>query len=84
MLPTDAAGEMSPQAAKDSADDPVRQAFAQMEAVGGLLRLDEGVWPEKFKCATVNKEEYHRLQEVENVVRMGRESRAAGWPSRPG
>ena len=36
------------------------------------------------KCATVNKEEYHRLQEVENVVRMGRESRAADWPSRPG
>ena len=34
-------------------------------------RLDAAVWPEKFKCATVNRSERDQLKTVKNIVRLG-------------
>jgi hypothetical protein len=47
-----------------------------LEARARLLRLDSRVWPTKFRCATVSQEEFQKLRQVENVVRMGRVVRA--------
>jgi len=38
------------------------------------LRLNPEIWPTKFKCATVNEEEFGKLQLIKNVVRQGRVS----------
>ena len=46
--------------------------FTRLEACGGLLRLDPKVWPTRFRCATVTREELDALRRVENVVRKGR------------
>ena len=37
-----------------------------------MFRLDDDVWPTKFRCATVSPEELVALRKVRDVVRMGR------------
>jgi hypothetical protein len=37
-----------------------------------VLRLDANVWPTKYRCATVSKEELGQLRRIENVIRQGR------------
>lgn len=52
-------------------DDLMRR----LEARGRLLRLDQGVWPTRYRCATVTQAELRDLRRIESVVRMGRVSR---------
>ncbi|WOJ98484.1 NAD(P)-binding protein [Congregibacter brevis] len=46
--------------------------FVRAEAAGVVLRIDEGVKPTMFRCATVTKTEIAKLRSIENVVRLGR------------
>jgi hypothetical protein len=46
--------------------------FRRLEASRALLRIDPGVAPEMFHCATVTEEELAQLRRVRNVVRAGR------------
>lgn len=39
---------------------------------GQLLRLDDGVWPTMFHCATASRKEFEALKTITNVVRQGR------------
>jgi|TARA_B100000767_G_scaffold275391_1_gene312125 hypothetical protein len=43
-----------------------------LEADGVLMRIDKSVWAEKYRCATVNREELGQLRKVKNIVRSGR------------
>jgi len=43
-----------------------------LEAKRQVLRLDPDVWPTKYRCATVNREELQQLRRIDNVVRLGR------------
>jgi len=52
------------------------ELFERLDAKRRVLRLDEDVWPTKYRCATVSREELVQLRRVENVVRMGRVLRA--------
>jgi len=51
-----------------------KDLILKMEEREYLLRLDETRWPTKFKCATVNKEEFEKLKQIKNIVRQGRVS----------
>ncbi len=46
--------------------------FARLEAGGHLLRLDPGVEPTLYRCATVTHAELEQLRRIRNVVRLGR------------
>lgn len=46
--------------------------FDRLEACGQLLRLDPGVRPTKYRCATISREEMAMLRRVRDVVRLGR------------
>lgn len=50
----------------------VEEVFSALEAEKVFFRLDEKVWPTKFRCATVNREELDLLRSVKDVVRKGR------------
>ncbi len=50
----------------------LNEVFVWLEAHKRILRLDEQVWPTKYRCATVSLEELEQLRRIENVVRMGR------------
>ena len=52
--------------------DSVESVFEALEAHDRILRLDPNVWPTKYRCATVSRDELQALRRVENVVRMGR------------
>jgi len=56
--------------AEDSAD-----LFRRLEACGQLIRLDPGVEPTTFRCATVSQDELASLRRIENVIRLGRVTR---------
>jgi hypothetical protein len=43
-----------------------------LEGEGRLLRLDPDVWPEKYRCATVSRDELTQLRRVHRVIRAGR------------
>lgn len=43
-----------------------------LEADEMLMRIDESVWAEKYRCATVNRQELKQLRRIKNVVRSGR------------
>ena len=51
-----------------------RDMVLRMEEKGWLLRLDKNKWATKFKCATVNIEEFNKLKKIKNIVRQGRVS----------
>ena len=46
--------------------------FSRLELQGALLRLDPGVAPTAYRCASVNLWELEQLRRIKNVVRMGR------------
>lgn len=50
----------------------LKELFVSLEAHKRILRLDETVWPTKYRCATVSLEELDQLRRVKNVIRMGR------------
>ena len=52
--------------------DDVPDLFRRLEACGQLIRLDPGVEPTMFRCATVSEAELVRLRSVQDVVRLGR------------
>jgi hypothetical protein len=49
--------------------------FRRLEACGQLIRLDPGVEPARFRCATVSQGELTSLRSIENVIRLGRVTR---------
>jgi hypothetical protein len=49
--------------------------FRRLEACGQLIRLDPGVEPTTFRCATVSQDELASLRSIENVIRLGRVTR---------
>jgi NAD(P)-binding Rossmann-like domain len=56
------------------AEDPT-DLFRRLEACGQLIRLDPGVEPTTFRCATVSQDELVSLRGIENVIRLGRVTR---------
>ncbi|WP_326538558.1 hypothetical protein [Pseudorhodoferax sp.] len=48
------------------------QLFARLEATGQLLRLDPGVQPSAYRCATVSRHELAQLRRIGAVLRLGR------------
>lgn len=50
-------------------------AFEQLEAMGDVMRLDQGVRPKKWRCATFDRREFAQMQSIDDVVRMGRVER---------
>ena len=52
--------------------ETLNEFLLSLEERGRLLRLDNQVWPTKFRCATVSLTELDQLRKVDNVVRMGR------------
>jgi len=49
-----------------------KELMLKMEEGEWMLRLDKTRWPTKFKCATVNMEEFNKLKKIKNIVRQGR------------
>ncbi|MCH2172475.1 NAD(P)/FAD-dependent oxidoreductase [Myxococcota bacterium] len=52
--------------------ETVDELFVSLESRGRILRLDEGVWPTRYRCATVSSVELEQMRRVRHVVRMGR------------
>jgi hypothetical protein len=46
--------------------------FDRLEAIGALMRIDGGVRPTMYRCATLSRAELAELRRVENVVRLCR------------
>jgi hypothetical protein len=55
--------------------DDLTDLFRRLEACGQLIRLDPGVEPTTYRCATVSKDELASLRGIENVIRLGRVTR---------
>jgi hypothetical protein len=55
--------------------EDVSDLFRRLEACGQLIRLDAGVEPTAFHCATVSQDELVSLRSIRNVVRLGRVTR---------
>ena len=53
----------------------VSDLFRRLEACGQLIRLDPGVEPTTFRCATVSQDELVSLRSIENVIRLGKVTR---------
>ena len=51
--------------------------FLNMEKTGGIMRIDEGSLPKKWRCATVNPQELKKLRSVKNILSKGRVKRIA-------
>jgi hypothetical protein len=51
--------------------DSIPDLFDRLAANGSLLRIDESVEPEMYRCAIVSQAELAQLRRIENVVRMG-------------
>jgi hypothetical protein len=65
------AGRLAAISAATSVDD----LFERLEANGNLLRLDAGVRPTMYRCATVSRAELDQLRRIADVVRLGRVER---------
>ena len=46
--------------------------FERLEATGQLLRLDKGIRPTMYRCATVSIAELEQLRRIDGIVRLGR------------
>jgi len=68
MVVNGLAAQMEAAAAAESRED----LFAWLEAQEALLRLDPGVAPTAYRCASVNQWELQQLRKIKNVVRLGR------------
>ncbi len=53
----------------------IDEVFLELERQGSMLRIDTGILPSKWRCATVDRRELAALRQVENVVRLGRVER---------
>ncbi len=53
----------------------VEDLFARLEQAGNVLRIDPTVEPQVFHAATVSTAEIEALQQVRNIVRLGRVTR---------
>ena len=54
------------------AADSVPDLFRRLAAAGDLLRIDEGIVPTMYHCATVSRAELTELRRIKDVVRLGR------------
>lgn len=63
--------QMQAVAAAESFDD----LFERLNAAGTLLRLDEGVIPTMYRCATVSQAELAELRRITGIIRKGRVQR---------
>ena len=54
-------------AAKD-----INDVYRRGEAAGQFLRLDKNIWPSKMRAATMSSKELKKLQQIGNIVRLGR------------
>jgi NAD(P)-binding Rossmann-like domain len=57
------------QAISDAAS--VDDLFSRLEEAGALLRLDPGIRPTMYRCATVTLAELEQLRRITDIVRMG-------------
>jgi len=48
------------------------EAFLDLEKIGNVFRLDQGISPTKWKCATISKKELETVRNIQNVIRKGR------------
>lgn len=55
-----------------ASSDSLNEVMKAIEEDDAILRLDPNVWPTKYRCATVSREELTRLRTVQKVIRMGR------------
>jgi hypothetical protein len=53
------------------AADGVADLFDRLEACGQLLRLDPGIRPTIYRCATITEDELAQLRRIKNIVRQG-------------
>jgi hypothetical protein len=53
----------------------VDDVFLRLERQGIVLRVDTGVMPSKWRCATIDRRELTALRQIDDVVRMGRVQR---------
>jgi len=51
------------------------EMLRRCEELGWFFRLDESLWPTRYRCATVTPGELDELRRVQHIVRMGRVSR---------
>ena len=58
--------------------ETLEEVMQHLEGGQSVLRLDEKIWPKNYRCATVNREEFEKLQRVKNIVRLGRVKRIEG------
>ncbi len=49
----------------------VDDLFARLAAAGSLLRVDEAIEPQMYRCAIVSHAELEQLRRIDDVVRMG-------------
>ena len=63
--------------------ESVDDLFAKLSDAGSLLRIDESIEPEMYRCAIVSHAELEQLRRIDNVVRMGHvtaiEPGASSW-----
>lgn len=50
----------------------IDEVFDRFEATNVMIRLDKGIIPTRYRCATVSEDELHQLQTLKNIVRKGR------------
>ena len=50
----------------------VEEVLLNVAESGGLLRMDESVWPTMYRCATVTQAELEQLRSIERIIRKGR------------
>lgn len=53
----------------------IDEVYLQLERQEIVCRIDTGVLPSKWRCATVDEKELAAMRRIENVVRMGRVQR---------
>ena len=63
----DVSGQLRSVDQAESVDD----LFARLADAGSLLRIDESVEPQMYRCAIVSQAELEQLRRIGNVVRMG-------------
>ena len=49
----------------------IENLFERMDATGQLLRLDPGIKPTMYRCATVTRAELEQLRRIDDIVRLG-------------
>lgn len=52
--------------------ESIEDAFARVEQIGGLIRLDPTITPTMYRCATVTQAELVALRRIKHVIRKGR------------